>query len=290
MEDANNTKRPSGSVPSIAGSFTGFCHRGDCTARFIVVDTPTAQVIIQGTAFTVSYVPESRVTLVAVFRGVVDVAPVLDMGTMELGEPVPVKQGYFLYTMPGEAPPDVGGVPARQPRPLSELPRIVYELGIRDWMDDITRWGDGQNVLPPDWPFYGEQVTMAFDGGQLTDPRVQEAFVAAIDKDRVLELAFPNEDVQLMARIDGDLVDAQTIPYDPDKALALLEEAGYDPQTVIVLFPEEDDQVGAAAKRIAGDLSLIDIPIELSPVPGPDLKAVMVSLASAGEPVVAVYR
>ena len=262
----------------------------DCTARFIVVDTPSAQVTIQATAFTVTYLPDSQLTLVTVLRGVVDVAPVLDMDTLELGAPVPVEEGFFLYTMPGEVSPVVGEVPAREPRPLNELPLIIYEIGIRGWIDDIARWGDEQQILPPSWPVL-DQVTLAFDGGQLTDPRVQEAFVTAIDKKPVMDRAFPNEDIQFTARIGDDLVDAYTIPYDPEKAYALLEEAGYDPGKVVtVLFPEEDGQVAMAAKLIAGDLSRIGIPVELTPVPGTDLSAVMTKLASGGEPVIAVYR
>jgi len=262
----------------------------DCAARF-VVDTPSALVTIQGTAFTVTYLPENRLTLVTVFRGVVDVAPVLDMDTLELGEPVPVEEGFFLYTMPGELSPEVGGVPAREPHPLSELPKIVYDLGIRGWMDGITRWGDGQQILPPDWPFDPEQVTLDFDGGQLADRRVQEAVVSAIDQEAVVGRAFPNQEVQFTAVIGNNPVEANTIPYNPDQAQALLDEAGFDRgQVVTVVFPEEDDQVAMAAKLIAGDLSRIGIPVELTPVPGADLSAVMTKLASAGEPVIAVYR
>jgi hypothetical protein len=262
----------------------------DCAARF-VVDTPSALVTIQGTAFTVTYLPENRLTLVTVFRGVVEVAPVLDMGTMELGPPVPVEEGFFLYTMPGGLSPEIGGVPPREARPLDELPIIVYELDIRGRMDGITRWGDGQQLLPPDWPFWPDQVTVAFDGGQLTDTRVQEAFVAAIDKEQVMGQAFPDQDIQFTTRIGDELLDAYTIPYDPDMAQALLEEAGYDAgQPVTILFPEEDDQVTTAAKWIAGNLSLIGIPVELTPVPAVDLSAVMTKLASAGEPVIGVYR
>ena len=49
----------------------------DCAARF-VVDTPSALVTIQGTAFTVTYLPDDQLTLVTVLRGVVEVAPVLN--------------------------------------------------------------------------------------------------------------------------------------------------------------------------------------------------------------------
>jgi hypothetical protein len=248
-------------------------------------------VIIKGTAFTITYLPEDQLTLVTVLRGVVEVTPVLDMDTLELGEPVPVEEGFFLYTMPGELSPEIGEVPAREPRPLNELPIIVDDLGIRAWMDDITRWGNGQQVLPPSWPFQPEQVTLISDGGQLEDPRVQEAFLVAVDKESVMGRAFPDQDVQFTARIGDELIDAFAVPYDPDKALAMLEEAGYDPgQVVTILFPEEDDQLSLAAKLIAGDLSRIDIEVELAPVPGAEIPGIMKEFVAAGEPVMAVVR
>jgi hypothetical protein len=60
--------------------------------------------------------------------------------------------------MPGERPSEIAGVPARQARLHSELPAVVYELEIRPWMDDVTRWGESEDLLEPSWPFYEDTV------------------------------------------------------------------------------------------------------------------------------------
>lgn len=261
-----------------------------CAARFDIVDTPSAQVNIRATAFSVSFVPDRRLTLVTVLRGVVEVAPVINTDTLEIGEPEPVRAGYFLYTMPGERSPEISAVEARTPQPLYKLPLIVDELGIRDWMDDITRWGDSQGLLEPNvWPFLG--LILDFDGGQLEDPRVQEAFVTAIDRKAVLNQAFPDEEVEFTAVIDNEPRDAFTIPYDPEGATAWLAEAGYDyGQLVTVIFPGDDDQTVTAAKWIAGQLSLVDIEVKLAPLSWTEMIKAREKLAAGGNAVLSVYR
>jgi hypothetical protein len=259
-----------------------------CTARFEVIGTPSAQVRIKSTAFTVTFLPETQLTLITALSGVVEVTPVVNLDAQEFAEPVPLKAGYFLYTMPGGQSPEIARIEARTAQPLYKLPVLVYELGIRDWFDDITRWGDMEQLLEPTWPFLG--VTLDFGGGQLDDPRVQEAFVTAINQDAVLGQAFPDQEVGLTAVIGGEPRDALTIAYDPDRALALLKEAGYEyGQLVTIIFPGDDDQRATAAKLIAGDLSRIDIEIELNPFPAAELPAVMEEFARGGVPVLAIY-
>jgi len=259
-----------------------------CTARFEVIGTPSAQVKIKATAFSVTFLPDSQLTLITALRGVVEVTPVIDLDAQEFAEPVSLEAGYFLYTMPGERSPEIARIEARTAQPLYKLPVLVYELGIRDWFDDITRWGDVEQLLDPTWPFLG--VTLDFGGGQLDDPRVQEAFVTAINQDAVLGEAFPDQETGLTAVIGGEPRDAFTIPYDPEKALALLEEAGYEyGQLVTIIFPGEDDQRATAAKLIAGELSRIDIDVQLNPFPAAELPTVMEEFARGGVPVLAVY-
>ncbi|MFN2183668.1 MAG: ABC transporter substrate-binding protein [Anaerolineae bacterium] len=259
-----------------------------CSARFDVVDTPSAQVNIKGTAFTVTYLPEPRLTLVTVLRGIVTVAPVLDMDTGEIGQPVPVEAGYFLYTMPGGVSPEIGYVPARDPRPLYELPLIVDELGIRGWMDDITGWADIEQISQTWWTY--PDITLDPDGGQLADARVQEAFVAAIEQEAILADIFGDGAPQLVAIIGLEPVAASTFPYDPDRAQALLDEAGYDrEQLVFIAFPEEDTQVAQVAKQIAGELSRIKIPVELLPLSVVDLAGIRDEFGRE-QPIILVYR
>jgi hypothetical protein len=259
-----------------------------CSSRFDVVDTPSAQVNIQATAFTITYLPERQLTLVTVLHGAVEVAPVLNMETLEIGPAVDVEAGYFLYTMPGEIPPEIGNVPARAPRPLYELPLIVDELGIRGWMDDITGWADVEQISQTWWTY--PSITLNPDGGQLADPRVQEAFVFAIEQEVILADIFGDEAPQLVAIIGLEPVAASTFPYDPDQAQALLDEAGYDrEQLVFIAFPEEDTQVAQVAKQIAGELSRINIPVELLPLSTVDLTGIRAEFGGE-QPIVLIYR
>jgi hypothetical protein len=258
-----------------------------CSARFDVVDTPSAQVNIKATAFTITYLPNEQLTLVTTLRGVVEVAPVLDMGTLEIGEAVEVPAGTFLYTTPG-VPPEIGGVPPREARPLYELPLIVDELGIRGWMDDITGWADVEQISQTWWTY--PSITLDPDGGQLADPRVQEAFVFAIEQEVILADIFGDEAPQLVAIIGLEPVAASTFPYDPDQAQALLDEAGYDrEQLVFIAFPEEDTQVAQVAKQIAGELSRINIPVELLPLSTVDLTGIRAEFGGE-QPIVLIYR
>jgi hypothetical protein len=123
-----------------------------------VVDTPSAQVNIKGTAFTITYLPEKQLSLVTVLKGVAEVVPVLDTGAGGLTDAVRVGAGQFLYTMPGERPPEIAGAPARQAHPFSDLTGVVYALDIRPWMDNVTRWGEAEDLLEPSWPFFEDVV------------------------------------------------------------------------------------------------------------------------------------
>jgi len=135
------------------------------------------------------------------------------------------------------------------------------------------------------------RFTLDFGSEPLGDSRVQEAFVLAIDKEPDTAQAFSSDAVRFTAIIGGEPVDAYTIPYDPERANVLLEEAAYDrDQSVIILFPEEDDQVADAAKLIAGALSEIDVNVELTPVPGMDLGSARAEFVPGGLPVLIVYR
>ncbi len=135
------------------------------------------------------------------------------------------------------------------------------------------------------------RFTLDFDSEPLGDSRVQEAFVLAIDKEPGTAQAFSSDVVRFTAIIGGEPVDAYTYPYDPERALVILEEVAYDrDQAVIILFPEEDAQVGDAARLIAGALGKIDVNVELTPVPGADLDVAREEYVSGGLPVLIVYH
>ncbi len=197
------------------------------------------------------------------------------------GEPLPAEQLPILINPEFGLPPVLDALGWEQPN----LQLWIFELSI-----SASEHGD---ILFPPIPLPDEEpgFTLDFDGEPLGDWRVQEAFVLAIDKEAVTTQAFSAEGVGFTAIIGGEAVDAYTYPYDPERALVMLEEAAYDrDQAVIILFPEEDAQVGDAAKLIAGALSEIDVNVELTPVPGMDLTYAREEFVSGGLPVLIVYR
>lgn len=75
---------------------------------------------------------------------------------------------------------------------------------------------------------------------ELSDPRVRVAFNMAIDKDTLADAIYegqasPNHAQNLSEGMLGYNPDLEPIPYDPEGATALLEEAGYDFGAEIVL-------------------------------------------------------
>jgi hypothetical protein len=278
----------SGSWACVEAGTAGF--NIDCATRFIV-DTPSAQVTILATAFSVTYVPEARLTLVTVHRGLVELEPVLNVADDTLGPALPVKEGQFLYTMPGAVSPEIAGVPARRARPLQELPPLVDELRIRPWMDDIARRMEEQQVLPPSWPFGPESVMLRSGGGLLEDRDLQEALLTAIDKERAAQVAFPDQELLFNSVLGGNEIDARSIGYDPERAQAMVEELGYfDQLAVALIFPEGDRQLSAMALVMASDLKRAGIGVELVAVPVAEMEELARKRIDAGEPTVALLR
>ena len=140
-------------------------------------------------------------------------------------------------------------------------------------------------------------VNLAFNfGGQdpaanplpaLKDLRVRQAIALAIDKQAIVDKAFqgaasPGESIvrPLSVYWHLDVPDDQVIPYDPDQANALLDEAGYargedgirvDPQTgqpLVIRMPTSNDTPGSdiAGQLIASYLSQIGIEVKAQPV------------------------
>lgn len=268
-----------------------------CSGRF-TVNTYTARVTIVGTAFSVTYLPERQLTLVIVFEKSVTVQPVLDVAAETYGPDVAVSAGYFLYTMPGPVSPEIEGVPARQARPLEELPLLVTALGIRPWMDDLRGRAQQDNVLPDNWPYEGgagergqSAVRFSYAGGPLEDPRVQEAVLAAINKDALAESAFPGQDVAFLAAVGDQELDARAIPHDPDRSRELLAEAGYpDGFGLRLLFPQEDEQLAAVAEIAIAALDEVALGVKPVPVPAAEMDAFVDEFVAAGEPTLWLTR
>ena len=293
------SEQASGSGSCLAAGSASFNLK--CSARF-TVDTPGARVIIKGTAFSVTYLPASQLTLVTMLDGSATVQSVEDVAADRLGNEIPVNAGSFLYTTPGPTSAVFAGIPPREPVDLNKLPPLVQELAIQDpnvldWMSAVKDRASLDQVLPPNWPEQplperpSTQIGLFTDGGPLADPRVQEAVLAAVDKQAATQGAFPGQDVELMSALGGQETDAYTIPYDLERTKQLLAETGYPGGFgLFLVFPGEDAALETMAHGIAENLGQVGISVEFVSVPAGELDKIVNISVSAGKPTLWLVR
>jgi hypothetical protein len=270
------------------------------------VDTRSCKVIVKSTAFSLTYLRSREISLVIALDDTVWVRPVVDRAEQTLGEQIPVKQGYFLHTIAGPQSPDIGGVRAREPVPISVLPRVVEELQQMDprivpWMFELTRRAGDRKLLPPEWPFDPEApppdvtsdvtLEMISGGGVLEDSFVQEALLLAIDKKMLVVEVFDDQRVDLRARLKGEEIDAYEIPFDRDRAKEQLAEAGLaEGFGVKIVCRADDEQLAKAAEWMAHFLSTVGIEAIPVPLPTSDIASFVEIAIAAGKPVVLLRR
>jgi hypothetical protein len=283
----------------------GTWYAGQCAGEFLI-HSGSASIEKTGTTLSVTYLPDKLdLTLVVVLDGSVRVTPVDSYDPTMMGPAENVAagaaEGVFYFTMPLDRLGPVGGLEPRRVYPVSELPKLLDELGIRDWMLQVAGKAKEDNVLPPNWPQelggtgqtppqQGIVVTLA--GKAVEDPAVSEAFLAAVDWLAVQSAAAPGG--AIIARTPAGETDVLSqIKYDPERAQALLKEANYNyDQPVVLLFPVEPqyDVLGAAADIVIRSLAALGIKTDPRPVPAADINAVLATRIRAGETVLALSR
>jgi hypothetical protein len=268
-----------------------------CTRRFTVY-TSSGQVTIQGTALSVIYLPDQRLTLVVMLDGKADVEPVTDWQRGTTGEAIALGTGRFLWTWPDGEPTEIGGVPQREPVPVEELRILGEALAIEPWLETIGARARQEGIMPETWPSFGQEdtrpavaVQLAADGGPLGNVDVQEALLAAIDKDSVAEQAFPDQKMEFLARVAGQTIDARSIAYDSGKAQEILGRAGYPYGFgATLLFPAGDDQLGRMAEAISAYLNKIGIDTGPVAMPPKDFEIRIDTMVEAGEAILWLQR
>jgi peptide/nickel transport system substrate-binding protein len=108
---------------------------------------------------------------------------------------------------------------------------------------------------------------------ELSDPRVRVAFNMAIDKQTLADTVYegqgtPNHAQNLSEGMLGYNPDLEPIPYDPDGAKALLDEAGYDYDAEIVLnVPVGRYLKGEeTAEYVAAQLGEVGVNVTINPI------------------------
>ncbi|MGI9417710.1 MAG: ABC transporter substrate-binding protein [Geminicoccaceae bacterium] len=106
----------------------------------------------------------------------------------------------------------------------------------------------------------------AAEPNQLSDVRVRQAIAYAIDMDTIVETLFEGKAIVADSMIpNGDFKadGLNAYPYDPDKARALLEEAGWDDSQVLDVVYYYSDQL-TADLMVAMQAYLADVGIQMT--------------------------
>ncbi len=237
----------------------------------IVIQTPSAEIVLQGTWLSVTYLEEQALTLVIVLESTATVTAVLNQADGSTGSAVPVGTPQFYYTMPDPVR-EVAAIPAREARPLDELPALVAALGIEAWLEDVGRRARTDGVLPEEWPL--EAAALPADGGpavsvtarlpgadETTGALLATAVAYGVDWPAVGESLPPGRDGPIEGLVEGQAQDLRQVGYDLERALSLLGRAGFvggEGGTLFVRVYYLDDGLAEPAS-VAGD-SLADLP------------------------------
>jgi hypothetical protein len=308
VENCTKTQYPSSGYCDAFGTW----YVGACANEFNPVYTGSGKIVKTGTTFSVTYLPENReITLVVALDGRLTVEPVQSVDPTELAPADPVAADSFYFTMPDDRLDRVAGLEPRQEHPITELAPVAFELGIQEWMIDISNQARRDGVLPPDWPADlggagegaaqppseppsepgGGGIVVTLGGGPLADSRVAEGMLHAVDWTAARDAAAPDGGPVQANLPNGSIDLLAQMPFDPEAAQALFDEAGYErDQPVTILFPEEDEQLGRMAELVAKYLGGVNVGAEIQPVPAAEIVALTKMRMQAGEPVLALVR
>ncbi len=119
--------------------------------------TPSGEVEFQGTWVQVIYLPDQQVSIFIAAQGDAQVRPVTDVASDEMGAPVTLTAGQFLYTAPDDRLNRLPDLPVRQALSVDRLPALLPDYPIMPWL------GSGFNKATPN-------VDTFPSPGQLTGP------------------------------------------------------------------------------------------------------------------------
>jgi hypothetical protein len=112
-------------------------YNNQCASQ-IVIQTPSVELVLEGTWLSVTYLPEQQLSLIMVFEGQVSAHPVLNADTYDQGAAVDIVAGYFWFSTPGATAEPIAGLAARELHSFDQLLPVVEELNLWHWIERIT--------------------------------------------------------------------------------------------------------------------------------------------------------
>jgi len=138
-----------GNIFCFLRGFSGIYKR--CAER-VVLETPSAEIQLNGTWLSVTYLPERQASVIALFDGRAQVRPVLNSAERTLGEPSEVAAGQFWFSAPDGISQPVAGLAARQSHSLERFPAVIQELKLEPWIDRLRQRAQADKIPFPELP------------------------------------------------------------------------------------------------------------------------------------------
>ncbi|MGC4242843.1 MAG: ABC transporter substrate-binding protein [Herbaspirillum sp.] len=156
---------------------------------------------------------------------------------------------------------------------------VIYDPPAVKWKDALSRYTVSQQLAP------GRNVALSFniEAGPFTDKRVRQAFAYASNRQKIVESVFrgavPYEGNGAYSKTTQDYVNLDDqYAYNPEKAVALLKQAGYDTvnadgyrvnkegkllQVVLPLYPNLTNADGLiAAQALQAEVKKVGIKLD----------------------------
>ncbi|WP_368653188.1 ABC transporter substrate-binding protein [Ornithinibacillus sp. 4-3] len=155
---------------------------------------------------------------------------------------------------------------------LAGLKTGEYDIAYQIPNDDYEQIANDENVEP--YPATHGELMLVYNKGEglVTDPKMRQAINAALDMDEIMLGAVVTEDLYWLSpgymHKDIEAWNSEAgIEYynqaDPDKAKQLLDEAGYNGETLTIISTRDDDVIYNSSVVIQQQLKEIGIEVEL---------------------------
>ncbi|UCC65181.1 MAG: LysM peptidoglycan-binding domain-containing protein [Anaerolineae bacterium] len=125
-------------------------YNNSCASQ-IIIQTLSAEVVLEGTWLSVTYIADQQLTVIMVFEGQAEVRPVQHFDARTLAETVEVVEGHFWFSAPGVEVDPVAGLAAREPHPFDRLPPLIEALDLGPWLERIKKRAEVDKVPFPDF-------------------------------------------------------------------------------------------------------------------------------------------
>jgi hypothetical protein len=130
-------------------------YNNSCESRVKqIIETPSAEITLEGTWVAVAYLPAHQLTVTMIFKGQASIRPVKSLKGRRLGEPILAREGQFWLSVPDDRRAAISDLPtaaeAGRPQGFDRLQPLLDALGMNEWRDRIWKRAAEDKLNPPE--------------------------------------------------------------------------------------------------------------------------------------------